>query len=679
MSEADPHWYKDAIIYELHVRAFRDSNADGVGDFRGLIEKLDYFQDLGVTAIWLLPFFPSPLRDDGYDIADYNSINTDYGTMRDFKDFLKAAHARGIRVIAELVLNHTSSEHKWFQRARKARPGSNYRDFYVWSESPDKYNDARIIFKDFETSNWAWDPVAKAYYWHRFYSHQPDLNFDNPSVRKALMRVIDFWFSMGVDGLRLDAVPYLYERERTNCENLTETHEFLRMLRAHVDERFEGKMLLAEANQWPEDAVQYFGEGDECHMAFHFPLMPRLFMAIHMEDSFPIVDILSTTPSIPDVCQWAMFLRNHDELTLEMVTDEERDYMNRVYAQESRMKLNVGIRRRLGPLLANNRRKIELMNILLFSFPGTPVVYYGDELGMGDNIYLGDRDGVRTPMQWSADRNAGFSSGNPQRLFLPAIIDPQYHYESINVETQEENLSSLLWWMKRVIAMRKQYRAFSRGDFHLVSSDNPKVLAFVRRHGNEHILVVANISRFTQVVHLDLAEFAGMIPEELFSGNDFPAIHRRPYVVTLTPYGHYWLELVQRERKTSTGEAESIPMLNITGDWTNLFTGASLKAFESSLLPAVLTRSGWRPTISRAARRASITDVIPLKEAKEPYWAVIVDMALPEGRTKRFCVPIAVATERSAQELEDEFPTSVLARVRRGDEEGIVYDGMVGR
>jgi maltose alpha-D-glucosyltransferase / alpha-amylase len=476
----NPLWYKDAIIYELHVRSFYDSVDDGVGDFRGLTQKLDYLQDLGITALWLLPFCPSPLRDDGYDMADYTDVHHLYGVLNDFREFLHEAHRRNIRVITELALNHTSDQHPWFQRARRAAPGSQWRDFYVWSETPDKYHDARIIFKDFEPSNWTWDPLAKAYYWHRFYFHQPDLNYDNPRVRKAILEVVDFWFGLGVDGLRLDAVPYLFEREGTNCENLADTHTFLKELRRHVDRSFKNRLLLAEANQWPEDAAAYFGEGDECHMNFHFPLMPRLFMAVHTEDRFPIVDILQQTPSIAENCQWGIFLRNHDELTLEMVTDEERDYMYRVYAQDPQARINLGIRRRLAPLLGNHRRRIELMNGLLFSLPGTPILYYGDEIGMGDNVYLGDRNGVRTPMQWSGDRNAGFSRANPQKLYLPIIIDPEYHYESINVAAQQQNPHSMLWWMKRMIGLRKRHKAFGRGTLEFLSPENGKILAFLR-------------------------------------------------------------------------------------------------------------------------------------------------------------------------------------------------------
>ena len=520
----DPLWYKDAIIYELHVRAFFDSGTDGMGDFRGLTEKLDYLQDLGVTALWVLPFSPSPWRDDGYDVSDYTDVHEAYGTLRDFHVFLREAHRRGLRVITEVVVNHTSDQHPWFQRARRAPEGSKWRDFYVWSNTPEKYKDARIIFKDFETSNWTWDPVAKAYYWHRFYSHQPDLNFESPHVRQAVFDVVDFWFDMGVDGFRLDAIPYLFEREDTNCENLPETHAFLKELRAHVDSKYPGRMLLAEANQWPEDAIAYFGNGDECNMAFHFPVMPRLFMATRMEDRYPIIDILRQTPPIPENCQWALFLRNHDELTLEMVTDEERDYMYRVYAEDRQMRINLGIRRRLAPLLGNDRRKIELLNALLFSLPGTPVIYYGDEIGMGDNIYLGDRNGVRTPMQWTADRNAGFSQANPQRLYLPITSEAEYHYETINVEAQQDNPNSLLWWMKRIIQVRKQSRAFSRGSLEFLNPDNRKMLAFYRRFDDQTVLVVANLSRFPQYAELDLSAVKGMTPVEMFGGVDFPVV-----------------------------------------------------------------------------------------------------------------------------------------------------------
>jgi maltose alpha-D-glucosyltransferase/alpha-amylase len=539
----EPLWYKDAIIYQTHIKSFRDSNADGYGDFKGLMDKLDYIQALGVTAIWLLPFYPSPLRDDGYDIAQYEAINPAYGTIDDFKAFLDEAHRRDIRVITELVINHTSDQHPWFQRARKAEKGSPERDFYVWSDDPKLYRDARIIFTDTERSNWTWDPEAEQFFWHRFFSHQPDLNFDNPKVLEAVIGVMKFWLRMGVDGLRLDAIPYLIERDGTNCENLPETHVVLKQLRAALDEEFPGRIFLAEANQWPPDVRPYFGDGDECHMAFHFPLMPRMFMAIRKEDRTPIVEIMSQTPEIPELCQWAIFLRNHDELTLEMVTDEERDYMYREYATDSRMRINVGIRRRLAPLMDNGRRQIELMNALLMSMPGTPIVYYGDELGMGDNVYLGDRNGVRTPMQWSDDKNAGFSEGDSAALYSPLIVDPPYGYHGINVEAQERTKTSLLRWMRRLIGVRKKYRAFGRGTFEVLHPTNRAVLVFIRRYEDEVILCVSNLSRYAQAVELDLREYQGSLPVELWSDRPFPAIGELPYLLTLGPHGVFWFRI----------------------------------------------------------------------------------------------------------------------------------------
>jgi maltose alpha-D-glucosyltransferase/alpha-amylase len=540
---SDPLWYKDAVIYQTHIKSFRDSNEDGFGDFRGLIEKLDYIQALGVTAIWLLPFYPSPLRDDGYDIAAYEAINPAYGTIDDFKAFLDEAHKRDIRVITELVINHTSDQHPWFQAARKAPKGSPEREFYVWTDDPKLYKDARIIFTDTERSNWTWDPEAEQFFWHRFFSHQPDLNFDNPKVLDAVIGVMKFWLRMGVDGLRLDAIPYLIERDGTNCENLPETHVVLKKLRAALDAEFPDRLFLAEATQWPPDVRPYFGDGDECHMAFHFPLMPRMFMALRKEDRTPIVEIMSQTPPIPDECQWAIFLRNHDELTLEMVTDEERDYMYREYATDSRMRINVGIRRRLAPLMDNGRRQIELMNALLMSMPGTPIVYYGDELGMGDNVYLGDRNGVRTPMQWSDDKNAGFSEGDSAALYSPLIVDPPYGYHGINVEAQERTKTSLLRWMRRLIGVRKKYRAFGRGTFEVLHPTNRAVLVFIRRYQKEIILCVSNLSRYAQAVELDLREFNGCLPVELWSDRPFPAIGELPYLLTLGPHGVFWFRL----------------------------------------------------------------------------------------------------------------------------------------
>jgi maltose alpha-D-glucosyltransferase/alpha-amylase len=537
MLSPSPDWYKDAVIYELHVRAFFDSSDDGIGDFPGLTAKLDYLQDLGVSCLWLLPFSPSPLRDDGYDVADYEGIHPSYGTMRDFRVFLREAHERGLRVVTELVVNHTSDQHPWFQAARRAPAGSRKRDYYVWSTTNRKYGDARIIFTDSEQSNWQWDEVAQAYFWHRFFRHQPDLNFDNPHVRRAVMKVLHFWFRMGVDGLRLDAIPYLVEREGTSCENLPETHAILRQFRAEVDAHYQGRMLLAEANQWPTDVIHYFGNGDECHMAFHFPLMPRIFMALKQEDRYPILEILRQTPSVPESCQWAIFLRNHDELTLEMVTDEERDYMYRAYARDPQMRLNVGIRRRLSPLMENNRQRVELLYSLLFTLPGTPVIYYGDEIGMGDNIYLGDRNGVRTPMQWTGDRNAGFSRADFARLYAPPIMDPVYGYQAINVEAQLRSPFSLLNWVKRWIAMRRRHRVFGRGAIEFLEPQNRRVLAYVRTHGDQTVLAVANLSCSVQPVELDLSRFAGARPTELLDGTAFPPIGPAPYFLSLGPYG----------------------------------------------------------------------------------------------------------------------------------------------
>ena len=683
LPDANPLWYKDAIIYELHPRAFADSDADGIGDFRGLTGKLDYLQDLGITTLWLLPFYPSPLKDDGYDIADYVNVHPNYGNLRDFKSFLREAHRRGLRVITELVLNHTSAQHPWFQRARTAPPNSSARNFYVWSDTTEKYKDTRIIFKDFENSNWAWDPVADAYFWHRFYSHQPDLNYESPDVHRAVLQALDFWLSMGVDGLRLDAVPYLYEREGTNCENLPETHAFLKKLRRHADAKYANRLILAEANQWPEDAVDYFGDGDECHMAFHFPVMPRLFMALRMEDRFPIIDILEQTPAIPDNCQWATFLRNHDELTLEMVTDEERDFMYRVYAQDPEARINLGIRRRLAPLLGNHRGRIELMNGLLFSLPGAPVIYYGDEIGMGDNIYLGDRNGVRTPMQWSADRNAGFSRANPQRLYLPIIVDPEYHYESINVEAQQRNPHSLLWWMKRLIALRKRFKAFSEGSLEFLHPENRKVLAFIRRLGDEVILVVANLSRFSQFVELNLAEFKGMVPVEVFGHTRFPMVGDLPYLLTLGPHSFQWFT-IEPERSATRGQTtpageQPLPILTVDGEWLDLFRGKAKTRLEAVLAEYIPERR-WFGGKARQLKGTTIVETIPVPFNDESAQLALVRAEYSEGDPETYVLPLARASGVHAEQLRERTPHAVVAQLRRGSSNGepteILYDAL---
>jgi len=677
-SEMPEHalWYKDAIFYELRVRSFYDASGDGIGDFAGLTRKLDYLTDLGVTTLWLLPFYPSPLRDDGYDISDYVDVHADCGTLEEFKTFLREAHRRGLRVVTELVLNHTSDQHPWFQRARRAAKGDPARDFYVWSDSAERYAEARIIFQDFEPANWTWEPRAKAYYWHRFYSHQPDLNFDNPEVRRQIIRIVDFWLDLGVDGLRLDGVPYLFEREATNCENLAETHAFLHELRTHVDREFHHRMLLAEANQWPEDAVAYFGEGRECQMAFHFPLMPRIFMAVRMEDRFPLTDIWAQTPPIDETCQWALFLRNHDELTLEMVTDEERDYMHRAYAQESRMRLNLGIRRRLAPLLGNNRRAIELVHGLLFALPGTPVMYYGDEIGMGDNVYLGDRDGVRTPMQWSGDRNAGFSKADSQRLILPIIIDPEYHYQTVNVEAQERNRHSLLWWMRRLIALRKQFKAFGRGSIEFLSPRNPHVLAFIRSYQNEHILVVANLSRFVQYVELDLSRFKDMVPVELFGRSHFPPIGELPYLLTLGPHMFDWFSLQHHVDGAHVDiRPHQVPRIAVMETWDHFIRGADRERLEA-VLPHYLPNCRWFRSKVRQVKAARIADVLPLATEGPSCYLTLVDVEYSDLEPETYILPLAAIERHDAPDHPSAAHSAIahLHSRRNGTGERLVFD-----
>ncbi|HEX2607840.1 MAG TPA: maltose alpha-D-glucosyltransferase, partial [Flavisolibacter sp.] len=665
-------WYKDAIIYELHIKAFNDSNGDGVGDFQGLLSKLDYLQDLGVTAIWVLPFYPSPLKDDGYDIANYYEINPSYGTIEEFRLFLDEAHKRNLKVITELVINHTSDQHPWFQRARKAPKGSPERDFYVWTDDSSAYKDVRIIFQDYESSNWTWDPEAGQYYWHRFFHHQPDLNYDNPLVQEEIFRILDFWCGMGVDGFRLDAVPYLYEREGTNGENLPETHAFLKKLRRHIDEKFPGTVFLAEANMWPEDAAAYFGEGDECHMNYHFPVMPRMFMAVQREDRYPITDIFDQTPAIPENCQWAMFLRNHDELTLEMVTDEERDYMYKVYAKDPKARINLGIRHRLAPLMENNRRKIELMNSLLFSMPGTPVIYYGDEIGMGDNFYLGDRDGVRTPMQWSPDRNAGFSAANPHKLYLPVILDPEYNYEAVNVETQRGNTSSLFWYMKRIIALRKKYKAFGRGDMKFIEVENPKVLAFTRTYKEETILVVVNLSKYAQATDLNVSDFKGYAPVELFSKNKFPAIKETgSYFFTLGPHSFHWFYL--KPVKETLQENKDRPHLDLRTMDSVLGTSVR-EAFENEVIPGYLPTVNWFLGKQKKMESVVIRDQVSILMDDQKVELALIEVNYENGLPEWYQLPLVIVKKRAARELQEAYPQSILATVNQNGEEGLLCD-----
>ncbi|HEY7473720.1 MAG TPA: maltose alpha-D-glucosyltransferase, partial [Vicinamibacterales bacterium] len=676
------HWYKDAVIYQVHVRGFFDSDDDGIGDFEGLTRKLDYIQSLGVSCVWLQPFYPSPLKDDGYDIAHYEGVHKSYGTLKHFRGFLDEAHARGLRVITELVINHTSDQHPWFQAARRARPGSRKRDYYVWSDTDQKYAGVRIVFSDTERSNWTWDPVAGAYYWHRFFHHQPDLNFDNPQVRKAVTRVMRFWLDQGVDGMRLDAVPYLIEREGTSCANLPETHEVLRGLRKEMDARYRDRMLLAEANLWPSDVAAYFGDSDECHMAFHFPLMPRLYMALRQEDRHPISEILYQTPEIPDSCQWAIFLRNHDELTLEMVTDEERDYMYQAYAADPQMRVNAGIRRRLAPLMENSRARIELLNGLLLSLPGTPVIYYGDELGMGDNVYLGDRNAVRTPMQWTADRNAGFSRADPARLYAPVIMDSVYGYQSVNVEAQERAPHSRLNWMRRLISLRQRHRTFGRGALELLRPENRRIFAFVRRlEGEDPILIVANMARTMQPVSLDLSKFGGLVPIEMSGGTDLPRIGDTPYFLTLAPHGFYWLELKRQAPALVTvrpiahtaGELEQMPVL-LGEDWSRTL-GSTRSLLERRYLASFLRRQRWSQKRAAALADARITDWATIRGGREPVMATLVTAKFDDGREDRYFMPLAMASGARADEILQHAPDGVLARIA-GASKGVLHGSL---
>ncbi len=708
-SATDPYWYKDAIIYELHVRAFADSNGDGIGDFPGLLSRLDYLQDLGITCIWLLPFFPSPLRDDGYDISNYTDVNPSYGTLDDFKAVLEAAHQRGMQVMIELVINHTSDQHPWFKAARLAAPGAPEREMYVWSDSDKRYKDARIIFTDTEKSNWTWDETARAYYWHRFFSHQPDLNFDNHLVIEEVLKAMRFWLDMGVDALRMDAIPYLCERDGTSCENLPETHAVVKVLRAAIDAGYANRLILAEANQWPADVRPYFGDGDECHMAFHFPLMPRIYMALRQEDRLPITDILAQTPPIPDNCQWALFLRNHDELTLEMVTDDERDFMYFAYSADPRMRINVGIRRRLAPLVDNNRRRIELLNSLLLSFPGTPILYYGDEIGMGDNIYLGDRNGVRTPMQWTSDRNAGFSKCDPARVYLPVIMDYIYGYQVINVEAQLSDQSSLLHWTRNMIALRKLFQVFGRGTLTFLNPANRKILAYLRdlEHEDgthETVLCVANLSRFAQPVALDLSAFAGSQPVEMIGYVPFPAIPETPYTLSLAPYSFLWLELQPPQIDSATSAAfdaeswqeppadEALERVTLSGGWRDLFAGRGAAVIEAAL-PAWLVRQRWFGAKARSIQSVRIHTWVELRppvDGRESDGAAtgvvsglssgmfpvlcFLDVAYTEGSPEVYQIPLAVSTGQEGMNVNANQPASVLATFHAIDGEIVLHD-----
>ena len=679
INRAVADWYKDAIIYQLHVKAFQDASGDGIGDFEGLMQRLDHVEALGVTAIWLLPFYPSPLRDDGYDISDYRQVNPSYGDMDAFKAFIKEAHSRGIRVITELVVNHTSDQHPWFQAARQAPPGSPERDFYVWSDTDKRYDGTRIIFIDAETSNWAWDPVAESYYWHRFYAHQPDLNFDNPKVLDEIIDVMRFWLDLGVDGLRLDAVPYLCEREGTNNENLPETHAILKRIRQEVDAQYPDRMLLAEANQWPEDTRPYFGDGDECHMAFHFPLMPRMYMALAQEDRHPVTDILRQTPEIPENAQWALFLRNHDELTLEMVTDDERDYLWRTYANDSRARINLGIRRRLAPLLENDRRKIELLNALLLSMPGTPVLYYGDELGMGDNFYLGDRDGVRTPMQWSADRNGGFSKADPQRLYLPPIMDANYGYQTVNVEAQQRDASSLLNWTRRMIQVRKTHAAFGRGSLSFLYPRNRKILAFVREHEGQTLLCVFNLARSAQAVELDLRQHAGKVPVELTGSSAFPPIGELTYMLTLPAYGFYWFILAgeEEEPRWHVAPPEAAPdyiTLIASDGWRSVFADRQKRIMEQEVLPDFVVRQRWFGAKDSHYVQFELKPLATLEGIHGTYPLAVCKASMPGSDTQSYFLPFSAKWGSEHVRAGAPQLPFTLAKLRSGPRVGALLD-----
>jgi maltose alpha-D-glucosyltransferase / alpha-amylase len=674
MPKNDPLWFKDAVIYELSVRAFYDSNADGIGDFPGLIQKLDYLEDLGINTIWLLPFYPSPLRDDGFDVVEHCDIHPDYGALADFRQFLKEAHRRNIRVITELILNHTSDQHPWFQKSRKAREGSRYKDYYVWNSTADKYKQARVMFTDSESSNWAWDNEAKAYYWHRFYRHQPELNYDNPEVQLEMIKVVDFWMKMGVDGFRLPNVPFLFEEEGTNCENLPQTHAFLQKLRSHIDKHYDDRILIAEANLWPEDAAKYFGDGAECHMNFNYPLMPRLFLGLRTEDSYPIVDIIEQTPATPANGQWALFLRNHDEIALEMVTEEEKDYLFKAYATDPHTKHNLGINRRLAPLLNNDRRKIELLYTILFSLPGTPVIYYGDEIGMGDNIYLGDRFGVRTPMQWNLNLNAGFSDANPQKLFLPIVTDPIYRYESLNVATQEENPSSLMWWIKNVLAMRKRLNVFGRGELKFIDSTNSKVLCFARTHGDQRLIVVANLSQFSQATTLNFSEYRDCDITEVFSQNRFESVGVGDYPITIGPYGYFWFQVDAAEGKEN-GSNNELFLYKSDLSWERLFGNYNeMRVLERKVLQPFMKKCRWFGGKAKVISKMGIHKVIPVKVEGETHYLTIIQVDYVQRLPELYFLPMCFVPADNLFDKADFIPQSVICRAEIQEKSGFIMD-----
>jgi maltose alpha-D-glucosyltransferase/alpha-amylase len=671
----DPLWFKDAIIYELSVRAFFDSNADGIGDFQGIIQRLDYLEDLGINTIWLLPFYPSPLKDDGFDVTDHCDVHPDYGTLSDFKQFLKEAHRRGIRVITELILNHTSDQHPWFKRSRKAKANSRYRDLYVWNDTPDKYKEARVMFSSEESTNWTWDPEARAYYWHRFYRHQPELNFENPEVQLEMIKIVDFWMKIGVDGFRLPSVPFLFEEDGTSCENLPQTHVFLKRLRAHIDKHYKNRILVAEANLWPEDAATYFGDNDECHMNFHYPLMPRMFLALRTEDSYPIVDIIEQTPATPTASQWALFLRNHDEMGLEMVTEEEKDYLFKAYANDANTKFNAGIRRRLAPLLNNDRRKSELLHAILFSLPGTPVLYYGDEIGMGDNVYLGDRFGVRTPMQWNMNLNAGFSTANPQRLYLPIITDPAYRHESVNVEAQEENPSSFLWWMKNIMAMRKRLHIFGRGEMKFIESSNAKVLSFVRTLDKHRIIVVANLSQFSQAATLNLGEYKGCDITEVFSQNRFMSVDEGSYPITIGPYGYFWFQVDTAEKKEKSEASGELPLLKTDVSWEKLFDNYDeVRVLERNILPPFMKKCRWFGGKAKVVSKVSINKTIALKVEGDAHFLTVVEVHYVQRLPEFYFLPLTFLPSDSILERVEYTVQSVVCRAEIQGKAGFIMD-----